>query len=419
MGDSLEREKKLKGDVYKAKMKVEGDYKMAQEAVADLERNYKEYEATYARKDSELAALGAKIDDEALGTARVGKQAKELLARIDDLEDEYKAEVAARAKAEKAKALLAFNVEELGDRLDEAGGATAAQVELNKKREAELYKFKHDLEEMNIHHEAVLSSLRKKHNDAIAEMSEQVDYLNKMKARSEKDKETMRMEYDDAKAALDALGRDKAAAEKTVKQIQFNYNELYVKYEEANHTLNDFEGMKKKLYVENQDLVRQLEESESQYATLHKLKLSLTNQYEDARKMADEESRDRAQLLGKFRNLEHDISTMRAKIEEQADMKADVQRQYSRANADYEMYKGKYENEGVTRAEELDAARLKLQARFEEAEQQIDTLNFKYASLEKSKLRLENDNSQKEVRNYSTELFRIKACYEENLASFD
>merc|ERR1711915_942434 len=34
-------------------------------------------------------------------------------------------------------------------------------------------------------------------------------------------------------------------------------------------------------------------------------------------------------------------------------------------------------------------------------------------------LALEYDNSQKEVRNFSTELFRIKACYEENLASYD
>merc|ERR1712106_863142 len=181
--DSLEREKKLRGDMEKAKRKVEGDFKLAQEAVSDLERNQKELENTLARKDSEVAALAAKIDDEALGTARVGKQAKELLARIDEL--------------------------------DEAGGATAAQVELNKKREVELAKFRRDLEEMNIQHEAVLSSLRKKHNDAIAEMSEQVDYLNKMKPRSEKDKETMRMEADDAKAALDALARDKAAAEKT------------------------------------------------------------------------------------------------------------------------------------------------------------------------------------------------------------
>merc|ERR1711970_1504639 len=315
----------------------------------------------------------------------------------------------------------------------------------------------------NIQHDAVLSSLRKKHNDAIAEMSEQVDYLNKMKARSEKDKETMRMEADDAKAALDALARDKAAAEKTAKQIQFNYSEIYTKLDDTNRTLNEFDGMKKKLYVENQDLVRQLEEGELQYGTLTKLKLSLSNQYADARAMADSESRDRAGLLGKFRNLEHDIATMRNKLEEEADMKADLHRQLSRANADVQMYKAKYESEGVARAEELDAARLKLQARLDEAEQQIDALNFKNASLEKSKGRLESDleslhvdcnrasaaaaaaekkqknfdkiisewkikvddlaleydNSQKEVRNYSTELFRIKACYEENLAAYD
>merc|ERR1711970_1042856 len=333
----------------------------------------------------------------------------------------------------------------------------------NKKREGELAKFRRDLEENNLQHEAILSSLRKKHNDAIAEMSEQIDYLNKMKARSEKDKETMRMEADDAKAALDALARDKAAAEKTAKQIQFNYSEIYTKLDDTNRTLNEFDGMKKKLYVENQDLVRQLEEGELQYGTLSKLKLSLTNQYDDARKMADDESRDRASLLGKFRNLEHDIATMRAKLEEEADMKADLLRQLSRANGDVQMYKAKYESEGVTRAEELDAARLKLQQRLDEAEQQIDALNFKNASLEKSKGRLESDyealhidynkisanaaaaekkqknfdkiisewkskiedlaleydNSQKEVRNFSTELFRIKACYEENLVAFD
>ena len=38
-------------------------------------------------------------------------------------------------------------------RLDEAGGATAAQVELNKKREAELAKLRRDLEEATIQHE--------------------------------------------------------------------------------------------------------------------------------------------------------------------------------------------------------------------------------------------------------------------------
>merc|ERR1719334_2584161 len=461
--ESLEREKKLRNDVEKSKRKIEGDLKLTQEAVADLERNQKELENILARKDNELAALASKIDDEALGGARTNKQAKELLARIDELEDDLKSESANRAKAEKTKQMLARDLEEVGDRLDEAGGATAAQVELNKKREAELAKLRRDLEENSLQHEAVLSQLRKKHNDAVAEMSEQIDYLNKMKARSEKDKENMRRETDDAKGAMDALARDKAASEKTAKQIQFALQEISGKLDETNRTLGDFDASKKKLQAENTDLVRQLEEAETQFGTLSKLKLSLTNQYEDARKIADEEARERATLLGKFRNLEHDIQNLREKLDEESDGKADVHRQLSRANAEAQMYRAKYESEGVARAEELEQSRAKLQARLEEAEQQIDSLNFKNASLEKAKARItadletmhndmerasalanaaekkqknfdkiiqewklkvddlaaEYDASQKEARNYSTELFRVKACYEENVDSLD
>lgn len=78
---------------------------------------------------------------------------------------------------------MARDLEELTERLDEAGGATAAQIELNKKRESELTKLRRDIEEGNIHHEASMAGIRKKHNDAVCEMAEQIDTLNKLKAR--------------------------------------------------------------------------------------------------------------------------------------------------------------------------------------------------------------------------------------------
>lgn len=96
---------------------------------------------------------------------------------------QIEAERGSRVKAEKQRSDLARELEELGERLEEAGGATSAQIELNKKREAELSKLRRDLEEANIQHEATLASLRKKHNDAVAEMGEQIDTLNKLKAR--------------------------------------------------------------------------------------------------------------------------------------------------------------------------------------------------------------------------------------------
>ena len=57
-------------------------------------------------------------------------------------------------------------------------------MELNKKREAEVQKLRRDLEESAIQQEATMLSLRKKHQDAISEMSEQIEQLNKLKAKS-------------------------------------------------------------------------------------------------------------------------------------------------------------------------------------------------------------------------------------------
>lgn len=74
-------------------------------------------------------------------------------------------------------------MEELSERLDEAGGATQAQIELNKKREAEMAKLRRDLEEANMNHETQLAALRKKHNDAVAEMGDQLDQLQKSKSK--------------------------------------------------------------------------------------------------------------------------------------------------------------------------------------------------------------------------------------------
>ncbi|CAL4063538.1 unnamed protein product [Meganyctiphanes norvegica] len=461
--DSLEREKKLRSDVEKNKRKCEGDLKLAQEAVSDLERNQKELEQIIARKENESQALAQKLDDESLSTARTAKQIKELQARIDELDEELKYENMARAKAEKAKTNLNREIEEISDRLDEAGGSTAQQVELNKKREADLAKLRRDLEEANIQHEAVLIQLRKKHNDSITEMGDQIDHLNKMKARAEKDKDSIRREADDAKAAMDALARDKCASEKTIKQLQHQFNELTAKLDEANRTLNDFDATRKKLAVENDDLLRQLDEAEKKLADLARLKLSLTNQNEDARKLADDDARERATLLGKFRNLEHDIGSLREQLDEESEGKADVHRQLSRANAEAQMYRAKYEAEGIARVEELEASRQKLAGRLEEAEQQVEQLNFKNTNLEKLKTKItadlenmhaeceratalaqaaekkqrnfdkiinewkmkvddlaaEYDASQKECRNYSTELFRVKSVYEENVEQYD
>ena len=75
--------------------------------------------------------------------------------------------------------LLGREIEELTGRLEESGNATAAAMEINKKREAELFKLKQELDDANLHHETSLASIRQKHNAIIADLGDQIDQLNK------------------------------------------------------------------------------------------------------------------------------------------------------------------------------------------------------------------------------------------------
>merc|ERR1712076_176742 len=203
----LDKEKKSRAGLEKQKRKVEGGLKMAQDGVAELERSKRDIEITINNKDKNNAQLAAKLDDEQNLVAKAQKGIKEIQGRVEAMEEELEAERQARAKAERQRSDLAREIDSLGERLDEASGATTAQVELNKKRDAEVNKLRKDVEEANIQQESILGNLKRKQGDAIAEMSEQIDALGKMKSKIEKDKGQIMNEIADARAATDEVMR--------------------------------------------------------------------------------------------------------------------------------------------------------------------------------------------------------------------
>merc|ERR1719460_2659445 len=142
--NKLNKEKRSRADIEKSRRKIEGELKVTQETVGDLERSKKELEGGIGRKEKDLTTLASKLEDEQSIVAKVQKTIKEIQGRVEELEEELEAERQARAKAEGKRSQLAREYEQLGERLNEAGGATAAQVELNKKREAEVQKLRKD-----------------------------------------------------------------------------------------------------------------------------------------------------------------------------------------------------------------------------------------------------------------------------------
>merc|ERR1711915_885656 len=158
-----------------------------------------------------------------------------------------------------------------------------------------------------------------------------------------------------------------------------------------------------------------------------------------------------------------ECENFKMRIEEEAEKKNDLLRLLSKAQAEIQLWKSKYETEAMARIDELEGNKCKLSARVSEAEETIDSLNSKIASAEKVKHRIEAELEEmameyerthaaavitekrgrnfdkvvgewkckandlmaeleacrSESRNYGSEVYRLKAAFEETNEQLD
>uniref|UniRef100_A0A3P8Z9U4 Myosin, heavy chain b n=1 Tax=Esox lucius TaxID=8010 RepID=A0A3P8Z9U4_ESOLU len=456
---SLEQEKKLRMDLERAKRKLEGDLKLAQESIMDLENDRQQSEEKIKKKDFEISQFLNKVEDEQTLGLQLQKKIKELQARVEELEEEIEAERAARAKVEKQRSDLSRELEEISERLEEAGGATSAQIEMNKKREAEFQKLRRDLEESTLQHESTAAALRKKQADTVAELGEQIDNLQRVKQKLEKEKSEYKMEIDDLSSNMESIAKAKGNYEKICRTLEDQMSELKCKNDEYVRQLNEIGVVRARLQTENGEYGRQLEEKEALVSQLTRAKQAFTQQVDELKRHIDEEVKAKNALAHSVQSARHDCDLLREQFEEEQEAKAELQRALSKANGEVAQWRTKYETDAIQRTEELEEAKKKLAQRLQDAQEAIEATNSKCASLEKTKQRLlgevedlmidveranalaanldkkqrnfdkvlaewkqkyeegqaELEGSLKEARSLSTELFKMKNSYEECL----
>ncbi|KAH0511541.1 Myosin-1 [Microtus ochrogaster] len=408
---SLEQEKKIRMDLERAKRKLEGDLKLAQESTMDVENDKQQLDEKLKKKEFEMSNLQSKIEDEQALGMQLQKKIKEL------------------------------------------------QIEMNKKREAEFQKMRRDLEEATLQHEATAATLRKKHADSVAELGEQIDNLQRVKQKLEKEKSEMKMEIDDLASNMEVISKSKGNLEKMCRTLEDQVSELKTKEEEQQRLINELTAQRGRLQTESGEYSRQLDEKDSLVSQLSRGKQAFTQQIEELKRQLEEEIKAKSALAHALQSSRHDCDLLREQYEEEQEAKAELQRAMSKANSEVAQWRTKYETDAIQRTEELEEAKKKLAQRLQDAEEHVEAVNAKCASLEKTKQRLQNEvedlmidvertnaacaaldkkqrnfdkilaewkqkyeethaeleASQKESRSLSTELFKVKNAYEESL----
>ena len=85
------------------------------------------------------------------------------------------------------------------------------------------------------------------------------------------------------------------------------------------------------------------------------------------------------------------LENLRERIEEESEKKSDALKALSKAQAEIQLWRSKFETEGLGRIDELETGKQKLSVRLSESEETIETLNQKIAATEKTKHRLETE----------------------------
>ncbi|XP_036426514.1 myosin-9a [Colossoma macropomum] len=418
--DRLRREEKSRQELEKNRRKLESDSTELHDQIAELQAQVAELRAQLAKKEEELQAALARVEQESALKNAAQKSVRELEAQVAELQEDLEIEKAARAKADKQKRDLSEELEALKTELEDTLDSTATQQELRAKRETEVAHLRKTLEEEAQTHEQLLAEVRQKHTQAFEELNEQLEQAKRNKASVEKAKQALESERSELQIELQSLTQSKNDSEHRRKKAEAQLQELQLKHAESERQKKELSDKVAKMQSEMDSLSSTLSEVESKSIKAAKDYSSVESQLQDTQGSLQEETRQKLALNTRLRQLEEEQNRLKEQLEEEEESKKSIEKQLSSTQAQLAELKKKIEAEAQS-LESSEEGKKKLQRELEALNQRLEEKTSAYDKLEKTKVRLQRELDdvlvgQDHLRQTTQELERKQKKFDQMLA---
>ncbi|XP_063283107.1 myosin-9 [Pelobates fuscus] len=388
--ERLRREEKQRQELEKTRRKLEGDSTDLHDQIAELQAQIAELKLQLAKKEEELQAALARVEEEAAQKNMALKKIRELESQIGELQEDLDSERAARNKAEKLKRDLGEELEALKTELEDTLDSTAAQQELRTKREQEVTHLKKTLDEEARTHEAQVQELRQKHSQAVEELSEQLEQTKRLKGNLEKVKQSLEGERNELANEVKALLVGKTDSEHKRKKVEVQLQELQVKVTEGDRVRAELGERANRLQVELDNVSTLLNQSDGKSIKLAKDFSTLESQLQDTQELLQEETRQKLSLSTKLKQMEDEKNVFLEQLEEEEEAKKNLIKQINTLQTQMVDTKKKME-ESVGLLESVEEIKKKLQKDLEAVNQRFEEKAAAFDKLEKTKTRLQQE----------------------------
>ncbi|CAM9308132.1 myosin-10-like isoform X2 [Lampetra fluviatilis] len=388
--DRLKREEKSRQELDKVKRKLDGESTDLSDQIAELQQQIIELKALLAKKEEELQAALARVEEESGQKNMALKQLRELQAQLAELQEDLDAEKAARSKAEKQKRDLGEELEALKTELEDTLDTTAAQQELKSKREQEVTELKKAIDEETRNHESQIQDMRQRHNQALEELSEQLEQAKRFKATVEKNKQGLEGENRELASEVKVLSQARSELEMKRKRAEGQVQELQAKMAESERTRTELADRSNKFQSELEALSGILSDTESKAIKLNKETSTLQSQLQDAQELLQEETRMKLNFSTKVRQMEDEKNSLQEQLEEEEQAKRNLEKQMATLLTQLSDVK-KHADDNLGTVEALEEAKRKLQKDMETLSNRHEEKLAAYDKVEKTKTRLQQE----------------------------
>ncbi|MCJ8744151.1 hypothetical protein PDJAM_G00115400 [Pangasius djambal] len=399
------------------------------ESIAKLTKEKKALQEAHQQTLDDLQAEEDKVNT-------LTKSKTKLEQQVDDLEGSLEQEKKLRMDLERAKRKLEGDLKLAQENIMDLENDKQQSEEKIKKKDFETSQLLSKIEDeqslsaqlqkkiKELLHEATAAALRKKQADSVAELGEQIDNLQRVKQKLEKEKSEYKMEIDDLSSNMEAVAKAKAknALAHAVQSARHDCDLLREQFEEeqeakaelqramskansevaqwrtkyetdAIQRTEELEEAKKKLAQRLQEAEETIEAVNSKCASLEKTKQRLQGEVEDLMIDMERANALAANLDKKQRNFDKVLAEWKQKYEEsQAELEG-AQKETRSLSTELFKMKNSFE-EALDHLETLKRENKNLQQEISDLTEQLGETGKTIHELEKAKKTVESEKSE-------------------------
>ncbi|KAI6242732.1 hypothetical protein M3Y99_00179500 [Aphelenchoides fujianensis] len=211
---------------------------------------------------------------------------------------------------------------------------------------------------------AEINRLKKKNDDENRKMAENLQAEEEKNTQSNRNKVKLERSIEDIEDTLERERRHRMDLDKSKKKAESELAAAEENIDEINRRKAELEQK------------------------LHKRKAQCLAQLEDAKRTVEEEHQERQNLNAMVKNLEHEIEHIHECIEDEGRQKEELLKQLSKAKAESQQWKAKFEGEGLIAADEMEEERRRRSNKKLEIQDLLQDVNNKIITVEKANSRL-------------------------------